>query len=65
MALSHPSRVQFAAANPVTIIALVKLCEDPSELRLFLMKSGLLGDFSGLCEECKQGNVVLMKHRDS
>ena len=65
MAHSHQSHIQFAAANPVTIIDLVTLCNDKSELQLFLMKSGLLGDFSGQCEHCKDGKVSLVKDENS
>ena len=65
MALSHPSHNKFAAANQVTFLDMVQLCQDQSELRLFLMKSGLLGDFSGQCEQYKEGNVTLVKDKDS
>ena len=62
MASSHPSHVKFAAANPVTILHLGQLCHDDNEFRLFLMKSGLLGDFSG---QCGHGNVHLVKDKDT
>ena len=65
MARSHPTHDRFAAAIPVTIFNLWDLCEDKADLMLFLMKSGLLGDFSGQCEQCEKGNVFLVKDKDS
>ena len=47
--------------NPTSVFDLVELCKNSNELIIFLLKSGLLGDRSGLCEICKKGNVNLTK----
>ena len=54
--MSHPSHVRFANANPVGYVDLVELCQDEDKVRLFLMKSGLLGDFSGKCKALNNEN---------
>ena len=55
---------RFAEAVPVGYGDLKYLCEDRNELHLFLLKSGLLGDFSGLCDSCKVGHLNLTKNGD-
>ena len=40
---------------------LFDLCRDTDELRFFLLKSGLLGDRSGVCEICGKGSINLTK----
>lgn len=54
MASFHPSHDQFATAN---LFLIWGNYDGKSELQLFLMKSGLLGDFSGQCETCNEGKV--------
>lgn len=51
----------FSENNPVGYSDLLILCSNTEELRIFLLKSGLLGDRSGLCEICKKGYVYLTK----
>ena len=41
---------RFTEAVPVGYSDLKNLCENKSELRLFLLKSDLLGNFSGICK---------------
>ena len=46
----------------VGINDLFDLCRDIDELRIFfLLKSGLLGDRSGVCEICGKDNINLTK----
>ena len=61
METSHPSHSRFGSANPVTSYELFDLCSDSSELRLYLLKSGLLGDFGGICKKCKIGHVDIVR----
>ena len=51
----------FAKNNPSALHDLINLCSDSEELCIFLLKSGLLGDRSGLCEICNKGHVYLTK----
>ena len=47
----------------VGINDLLDLCRDTDELRMFfLLKSGLLGDRSGVSEVCGKGNINLTKN---
>ena len=55
----------FSETNPVGYSHLLDLCRDPEEFRIYLFKSGLLGDRTGICESCKQGNVYLTKKEGS
>ena len=55
----------FSETNPVGYSYLLDLCRDPEEFRIYLFKSGLLGDRTGICESCKQGNVYLTKKEGS
>ena len=55
----------FSETNPVGYSHLLDLCRDPEELRIYLFKSGLLGDRTGICESCKQGKVYLTKKEGS
>ena len=55
----------FSENNPVALSDLLALCSDFEELRIFYLKSGLLGDRSGLCNTCKKGNVYLTKKEGS
>ena len=47
----------FTEMNPVGYRHLFDLCRDPKELHIYLLKSGLLGDCSSICESCNLGNV--------
>ena len=51
----------FAENNPIALHDLINLCSDSEELRIFLLKSGLLGDRSGLCEICNKGGTFYWK----
>ena len=55
----------FCETNPVGYSHLLDLCRGPEALRIYLFKSGLLGDRTGVCESCKQGNVYLTKKEGS
>ena len=55
----------FQDNSPVRYKTLLDLCNNHSELRLYLWKSGLLGDFSGSCMSCGVGNVHLVKCVDN
>ena len=49
MSSSHLSNV------PVKLGDIYELCADSSKLPNYLLKYGLLGDYSGLCESCGDG----------
>ena len=51
----------FSKNSVIGINDLFDLCRNTEELRIFLLKSGLLGDRSGVCEICGKGNVNLTK----
>ena len=55
----------FSNNSVVGINDLFDLCRDSDELRIFLLKSGLLSDRSGVCDICGKGNVNLTKKEGS
>ena len=55
----------FLANVPIKLSDIYDLCADTDQLRNYLLKSGLLGDYSGVCDSCGEGNVGLNKDRDS
>lgn len=66
MAASFDSLVKkYADSNPVSFTTLSNLCTHNDELIVFLLKSGLLGDRSGICETCKEGTVHLIRKEGS
>lgn len=55
----------FLSNTPVASDDIKDLCRDPEQLHRYLWKSGLLGDFSGVCQSCSEGNVSLNKDGDN
>ena len=51
----------FSLDNPFSYGDLVELCTGPDEPSISFLKSGLLGDKNGICEDCNKGNVSLTK----
>ena len=40
---------------------LIEICDHPEDLRCFLQREGLLGDFTGICKKCRKGNITYVK----
>ena len=49
----------FLSNIPVKLRDINESCADPYKLRIFLLKSGLLGDYSGVCKAL--GETMLSK----
>ena len=51
----------FLTSERVKFTEIVSFREDQEQLRNYLLKVGLLGDFGGVCDSCGEGNVSLTK----
>ena len=58
------STILFFGILVLTFMDLKIFCSEDQELCLFLLKSGLLSDYSGVCKSCKVGNVNFLKDGD-
>ena len=56
---SYSCASAYYTNNQTSLYDLERLCDDPDELRIFILKEELLGNRSGLRKVCKSGNVSI------
>ena len=55
---------QFMVKPDIRLQDIHNLVASPQQLRCFLQREGLLGDFGGQCSKCGVGNVAFVKDKE-